>query len=45
MPGGKNHRIIAMAMWPQGSQMADMAFSEVQKSLVKKKCMVWIMLI
>lgn len=33
----KNHRIIAMAMWPQGSQMAYMAFSEVQKKFSEEK--------
>jgi hypothetical protein len=27
----KGHRIVATAMWPQGSQMADMAFTEVNK--------------
>lgn len=27
----KGHKVIATAMWPQGSQMAEMAFKEVQK--------------
>ncbi len=27
----KGHRVIATALWPQGSQMADMAFAEVNK--------------
>lgn len=33
----RGHRIIATAMWPQGSQMAEMAFSEVQKKFGNSK--------
>ena len=33
----KGHRIIATAMWPQGSQMADLAFADVQKKFDNSK--------
>ncbi|HNT52379.1 MAG TPA: hypothetical protein PKH19_03185 [Candidatus Syntrophosphaera sp.] len=32
----KGHKVIATAMWPQGSQMADMAFEDVQNKLGSK---------
>lgn len=32
----KGHKVIATAMWPQGSQMADMAFEDVQTKLGSK---------
>ncbi|MBW6513399.1 MAG: hypothetical protein K0B87_01420 [Candidatus Syntrophosphaera sp.] len=33
----KEHRVIATAMWPQGSKMADLAFAEVQKKFNNEK--------
>lgn len=33
----KGHKVIATAMWPQGSQMADMAFENVQAKLGQKE--------
>ncbi len=33
----KGHKVITTAMWPQGSQMADMAFENVQAKLGKKE--------
>lgn len=32
----RGHKVIATAMWPQGSQMADMAFEDVQNKLGSK---------
>ncbi|HOZ01377.1 MAG TPA: hypothetical protein PLG20_06140 [Candidatus Syntrophosphaera sp.] len=32
----KGHKVVATAMWPQGSQMADMAFESVQEKVGAK---------
>jgi hypothetical protein len=33
----KGHKVVATAMWPQGSMMADIAFESVQDKLKQKK--------